>query len=150
MRSLPGVLALAGALLLAPRAFAADESGAGGAKAAKGAKAADAAKEKTPSGLVAPRLIVVRDPITGQLRAPTAEERRALLGSARQSLAAAVPQTWVEEYPDGRKVAHLGPEFLQWSVVRRRADGTLVYECVPEHRLPQALAPAPAPAPAEK
>ncbi len=150
MKAFPGVLALTGALLFAPQAFAADEGGAGDAKSAKGATAAEAAKQQAPAGPVAPRMIVVRDPDTGRLRPATAEERRALLQGARRSLAATVPQTWVEEFADGRKVAHLGPEFFQWSVVRKRPDGTLVFECVPGGRVPEVLSSAPAPAAVEK
>jgi hypothetical protein len=143
MKSIMWSLVVAGAVLLSLAALAGD-----------GKDAAPATSKDAPAGSAAakaaPAIIVARDPVTGRLRAPTAEERRALMESARRSLALVAQPTFVETYPDGSKHAHLGPEFFQWSVVRKNPDGTLTFDCLPTSAVPGALAGSPAPARVEK
>lgn len=74
-------------------------------------------------------LVVVRDSQTGELRAPTADEARALSGHA--TLQKKAPGQHVETVGAGgsRKV-QLGRSALVYSVVARNADGTLSEQCV--------------------
>ena len=81
-----------------------------------------------------PGMTVTKDPQTGQLRAPTAEEMEALkakeasTSSARQSLRAA-PLT--ERYhANGAVSVMLDESFMSYSVVTRNADGSLREDCV--------------------
>lgn len=74
----------------------------------------------------APQSVVVRDAETGQLRAPTAEEAKALNASrgkaARSSLAAAPePRTLA----NGAVAMDLDESTMVFSVARRNADGTI-------------------------
>jgi hypothetical protein len=74
-------------------------------------------------------MVVVRDPQTGELRAPTAAESQALLGQS--ALQRKVPAQHVESVGAGgsRKV-QLGRSALVYSVVTRGADGALAEQCV--------------------
>lgn len=74
-------------------------------------------------------MVVVRDPQTGQLRAPTASEFRALhaLSSALQAGQPA-PKTLVR--PDGTVQRSVGAEGMSYTVVSRGKDGKLSIECV--------------------
>jgi hypothetical protein len=143
MKSAMGILIAVGALLLSLPAVAGD------GKDAVPATSKDAPAESA-AAKAAPAMIVARDPVTGKLRAPTAEERRALIESARRSLALVAQPTLVETRPDGSKHARLGPEFFRWSVARRKADGALTFDCLPTSAVPDALAGSPAPARVEK
>ena len=75
----------------------------------------------------APQSVVVRDAETGQLRAPNAEEAKALNAArgkaARSSLAAASPEP--RTLANGAVSMELDESTLVYSVVRRNADGTL-------------------------
>jgi len=82
---------------------------------------------------------VVKDPVTGQLRAPTADEIRAEQASAAKSASrAAQPRgllTGKVNPPaivraDGTQFQELDESSLQYSTVTRNADGTLNFECV--------------------
>ena len=73
-------------------------------------------------------MVVVRDRQTGQLRAPTAAEARALAPvSARMSAPA---QPAVVTHPGGSRQVRLGERGLVYSVLTRGADGKLVEQCV--------------------
>ena len=74
-------------------------------------------------------MVVVRDPQTGQLRAPTAAEFRALhaLSSALQAGQPA-PRTVIR--PDGTVQRSVGVEGMSYSVVSRGKDGKLSIECI--------------------
>ncbi len=106
------------------------------------------------AGKAAPRMIVVRDPQTGELRPPTAAEIEALKAAVPAPKAAVAGQaTTVEKLLSGRVRARLGPEYMRYSVVRKNPDGTLSYDCVPGSKVDGALkaaAPAAKPAAEEK
>lgn len=74
-------------------------------------------------------MTVVRDPVTGKLRAPTAAELRDLRGQAGQpQVAPAMPQSSVR--PDGTRKLELGERGMVYSVVTHSADGKLKRQCV--------------------
>ena len=75
-----------------------------------------------------PGMVVVRDPQTGELRAPTADEARALQGTAPQRKAA---KQHVETVgPGGSRKVQLGRSALVYSVATRDANGKLTEQCV--------------------
>ena len=80
-------------------------------------------------------MVVVRDPQSGQWRAPTAAEAQALRssspGAAARSLqqqAPAQPQMTVGK--GGSRQVRLGEKGLVYSVVTRAQDGALAEQCV--------------------
>jgi len=78
-------------------------------------------------------MIVVRDRQTGQLRAPTAAESRALApppSAAMRAQGQALQQPSVVTHPGGSRQVRLGERSLVYSVVKRGADGKLVEQCV--------------------
>ncbi len=86
-----------------------------------------------------PGLTVVRDPDTGLLRAPTADEFKALqaqsirdnAGKAAQVQAAQVQAAPVAiQRADGATRLTLGENHMSYAVVTRNADGTLTEQCV--------------------
>lgn len=85
---------------------------------------------------------VVRDPQTGAMRAPNADESQALDRAARESRAAdrhahrrgvvsGKLEPKVETRPDGSSVYELPEEYMTHMVVTRQADGSLKQECLP-------------------
>jgi hypothetical protein len=85
-------------------------------------------------------LRIVRDPVSGQLRAPTPEEAQAMdaqEAKARAAKAAAAAGT-AKEAPapmefrqaNGSVRYRVGDAFLSYSVVTRKADGSLDMQCV--------------------
>ena len=84
-----------------------------------------------------------RDPHTGKLREPTAEEARALSRDMARKTAAPIPFE-VLVHPDGTKSVDLQGAFAMSLVARRRPDGSITYECRP------AAAERPAAPPGEK
>jgi hypothetical protein len=76
-------------------------------------------------------MVVVRDPLTGQLRAPTADELKELRARtpATAGLAAPRPPATVSR-SDGSRGVRLGERGLVYDVVTRGPDGTLTHECV--------------------
>ena len=137
-------LNLAGLLLALP-ALASDEKREAPVKASPAATAAAKAPKAADPAAAAPRVLVAIDPATGELRAPTQEELRALEAGTRRALVHESEATTVETLPDGRKRARLGPEFFRWSVVKVNADGSLTFDCVPMNGLPSAPAAPAAP-----
>lgn len=79
-----------------------------------------------PSGFRALRAF--RDPVTGRLRPPTAEERQRLApqGEAREK-AARVPV--IVTHANGTKSVELGGEFLMKAVVEKLPDGSTHVHC---------------------
>lgn len=74
---------------------------------------------------------VTRDAETGQLRAPTAAEAAALRSSRPAAAAARVAAEPVQrKLPHGAVMAEVPESLMQYSVVTRTADGTLVQSCV--------------------
>lgn len=85
-----------------------------------------------------------RDPHTGKLREPTAEEARALSRDMARKGAAPVAFE-VLVHPDGTKSVDLQGAFAMSLVARRMPDGSISYEC-----RPAGAAEQPAAAPGEK
>lgn len=91
---------------------------------------------------------IARDPETGQLRAPSHEEIKALEAQERAAAAKAGRNTTMRLAPptiqikaNGAKRAQLDESHMTYSVMKRRADGTLAMECVTGHEAAhQALA----------
>lgn len=76
-------------------------------------------------------MVVVRDADTGELRAPTADEARALHPRTNTSAAdAAAPAPKMVTGPGGRRSVQLGERGMVYSVVTRGADGKLEEQCV--------------------
>jgi len=76
-------------------------------------------------------MVVVRDPKTGEMRAPTADELRALRAGQGQAQAQTAPQTLQPTVrPDGTRSLKLGERGIVYTVVQRGADGKLVEHCV--------------------
>jgi hypothetical protein len=78
-------------------------------------------------------MVVVKDPQTGKMRAPTAEELRALRAKTPKSAAAvtgapAAPKTLTRR--DGARGVRLGEKTLVYDVVTRGEDGKLSEQCV--------------------
>lgn len=74
-------------------------------------------------------MVAVRDPQTGQLRAPTPAEMKALRPLPKPALAA--PQKpAVVVHADGTRHALIGEKGMVYSVVTRDADGKLARQCV--------------------
>jgi len=74
-------------------------------------------------------MVVVRDAQTGQLRAPTAAESRALAPKTTSAMTAPARPSMVTHASGARQV-RLGERGLVYSVVTRDADGKLSDECV--------------------
>ena len=75
-------------------------------------------------------MVVVRDAQTGQLRAPTAAESRALAPPSTVSSMRAAGQPAVVTHPGGSRQVRLGERGMVYSVVTRGADGKLDEQCV--------------------
>lgn len=76
-------------------------------------------------------MVVVRDPVTGELRAPTPAERKALTAASKASLRTAAPVApQAIRNPDGSRKVRLGERGQVYEVVRRAPDGTLTKQCV--------------------
>jgi hypothetical protein len=92
-------------------------------------------------------LVVARDPVTGQLRAPTAEEARALeqapkTESLKSSVAPAAAPV-ARRAANGAVGFHVGEAFMTYSVMRRNADGTMSMQCVTGAQAADKLTKAP-------
>lgn len=74
-------------------------------------------------------MVVVRDAQTGQLRAPTPAESRALAPKATPSMRAPSQPSMVT-HPGGARQVRLGERGLVYSVVTRDGDGKLAEQCV--------------------
>lgn len=84
-----------------------------------------------------PGMRIVRDPVTGQLRAPTAEEFQAMEArelkekAARAAVAPSAPTAPVEvRRADGSVKLMLDESQMTYAVVKRNADGSLAEYCV--------------------
>lgn len=122
------LIALAGGLLLSGAALACtdcDEHAKAQAKA-----------PATSEVVEADGVIAVRDAVTGQLRAPTAEEAAALQAKAQASKSTRARALSTTATPVGRTNAYgatsfrPAPENISYSVVTRNADGSLSTSCV--------------------
>jgi len=81
-----------------------------------------------PSSAVSSQ-IVVRDAATGRLRAPTAEEARELQPRADAVRDAASARTLPRVHASGARGARLSDAFMNYSVMVRQPDGSLVEQC---------------------
>ena len=81
------------------------------------------------------------DPATGKLREPTAEDAAAAAAAAAKSrqAQAARPEPVVVQHASGMVSAELGEEYMEDVVVRKNADGTLAFQCVPRSRTEKVL-----------
>lgn len=87
-------------------------------------------------------MVVTRDAVTGQMRAPTAAERQELDNQAKRDAlrkpqalmagkALAAPAAPAAKlHASGAKGVRLSDEHATFSVVTRQADGTLTSECI--------------------
>ena len=75
-------------------------------------------------------MVVARDPQTGELRAPTPAESRALAAQPASSAMRAPSQPMLVTHPGGAKHVRLGEQGLVYSVVKRGADGKLSEQCL--------------------
>jgi len=76
-----------------------------------------------------PGMVAVRDAQTGQLRAPTAAESRALAPKPAASLTT-LARPAVTTHPNGARQVHLGERGLVYSVATRASDGKISDQCV--------------------
>lgn len=74
-------------------------------------------------------MVVARDAQTGQLRAPTPAESRALAPKSTTSMTAPAMPSLVT-HPSGARGVRLGERGLVYSVVTRDSDGKLSDQCV--------------------
>jgi hypothetical protein len=76
-------------------------------------------------------LVAVRDAQTGQLRAPTAAEMKALAPAPVSNVSPQVPlSSLVVTKPNGSRTLRLAGRGQVYSVVSRAPDGQLVEQCV--------------------
>ncbi len=75
-------------------------------------------------------MVVVRDPQTGELRAPTAAELQALRAAQRPSPAQQPTQSKSVVRPDGTRSLNLGERGMTYTTLTRNADGKLVEQCL--------------------
>jgi hypothetical protein len=76
-------------------------------------------------------MVAVRDAQTGQLRAPTPAEMKALAPAPAAGISQKVPlSSLVVTEPNGSRTLRLGDRGLVYAVVSRDPDGKLVEQCV--------------------
>jgi hypothetical protein len=95
-------------------------------------------------------MVVVRDPQTGKMRAPTPEELRELRAKAPPSAAAmagAAQQNKALPRRDGARGVRLGEKTMVYDVVTRGEDGKLSSRCVQGEAAADAALQHPAAAP---
>lgn len=140
MRSPVWLAAVAVAALGASVAFAAE--------APKPASAKGAAQTNKPSEAMPAShggLVVFKDPVTGKLRQPTAEEIGILVGLAKP--AAAAPAQAGRRLANGGLAFYADPSLDSYTVATKAADGRLVTSCVEGREQAEKAIAAGAPAP---
>ena len=75
-------------------------------------------------------MVVVRDPLTGKMRAPTPDELRDLRAKAPPSASLAPRMPTTVSRRDGSRGVRLGDNSMVYDVVTRGPDGKLARECV--------------------
>jgi hypothetical protein len=78
-----------------------------------------------------PGLRAFRDPVTGELRKPTAEEAAALAQAEAEAAPERQPVFEVVVHPDGMKSVDLQGAFTSAAVATRNPDGSITVRCVP-------------------
>ncbi|HEY1089569.1 MAG TPA: hypothetical protein VGE47_00615 [Burkholderiaceae bacterium] len=107
----------------------------------------------TLAATAADALRVVRDPVTGELRAPNAAEAAAMEKAEAQLRlgSKATPKAPVEiQYPDGSVERKLGEDTMLFSVVSSDAKGNLNFACLPAEQARTFVAARPAAASSAK
>lgn len=110
-----------------------------------------AGAQEAASAISQDNAVVVKDGVTGKLRAATVQENNALKennGNAKKQMMRVAPQQTLKKYHrSGATGARLTDEFMSSATVARAADGSLVHECVDVaghvNHAPQAASPAP-------
>jgi hypothetical protein len=90
---------------------------------ADGGAAAPPTRAKVENTTAAASLIVVRDPVTGKLRAPTPEEVQKLMASGRHTTVKSEPRD--VRSPTGAEGVALGDSMLHDEAVRKNARGVV-------------------------
>jgi hypothetical protein len=75
-------------------------------------------------------MVVVRDPQTGKMRAPTADELKELRARAPATAGMAAPRAPSAVSRNGARGVRLGEHNMVYEVVTRGPDGKLTSECV--------------------
>jgi len=94
------------------------------------------AHEETPADASASNLVVVKDAVTGELRAPTADEAAALLAAkpaadrTSRSKSLAPQQRLSRRHADGSVSVRVTDADASYAVAVRQADGSLAEACV--------------------
>jgi hypothetical protein len=114
------------------------------AVALPGLALAQAAATPTPVTATAGQM-VTRDASTGELRMPTAEEARALQATKSTRGVAAAARTLPKVHATGAQGARLTDDFMSYTAVVRRADGTLVNQHFSSKEEAEAAVKSPAP-----
>ena len=90
--------------------------------------------------------VVVRDSVTGHLRAPT-ESESATLHAAGAALRHSARAPQPRSHHSGAKGVRLTEDFMSYSVVIKQPDGRLVEYCFPNEEAANAAVTAPVSAP---
>jgi hypothetical protein len=90
-------------------------------------------------------MVAVRDAQTGQLRAPTAAELKALQQQAPAQLQPGAAKATVTMREDGSGHLHLGEQAMVYAVMTRDAHGETVMQCVSGHEAAEAAVHSPVP-----
>lgn len=103
-----------------------------------------------PARAAPQRATVVKDPTTGKLRAPTAEEAAELAAtpapsSARSARRAAPAEV---QLPNGGVSLEVDDSLMMYSVARRNPDGSMTYQCVTGDKAARSLVRKAGPQPA--
>lgn len=146
------VISFAAAALVSTSAFAAEPATATASSSeapAQERQAVAPAEEPLPVGKGLRAFI---DPITGQLRQPTAEETAASAATSRVARNKSIEGLEVEYRKDGSKFVDLQGRFMHSLRVTRNADGTSSFTCTDRdpHTHPQSGQPSASVAPATK
>ncbi len=77
---------------------------------------------------------VFKDPVTGELRAPTAEELKSSpLPAVVEDVSKTAPGLTVFELPDGRRGVRVGKNFRHYSRAQTGPDGAVHLNCSQNH-----------------
>ena len=93
---------------------------------------AGASAQTAPSKPAPQRATVVKDPSTGRLRAPTAEEAAELAATQPPSSARGARRAAPAEvrHPNGAVSLEVDESLMMYSVAKRNADGSIGLQCV--------------------
>jgi hypothetical protein len=94
--------------------------------------------------------VAVRDAATGQLRAPTASEMKALLAAGPITAKAKGLGTRARRTASGATGVRLSDQFLSYSVMVKQPDGRLVEYCFESPEAAQSATATASPAPASR